>query len=92
MSAPIRLLGATTVVAIAGLALVGCGPHQPKPGTVLDEAMRAKRTAAIVSRRRTKTISTTWTAALPLNTAECKAATCGSCGPAATIASGTCFA
>src|SRR3954470_3886765 len=45
MSAPIRLLGATTVVAMAGLAIVGCGPHQPKPGTVLDEAMRAKRTA-----------------------------------------------
>src|SRR5436190_13789290 len=45
-----RALSSRTVFAssmlAASLAFVGCGGNQPKPGTVLDEAMRARRTAA----------------------------------------------
>ena len=31
---------------LCALMALGCGGGQPKPGTVLDEALRAKRTAA----------------------------------------------
>jgi len=34
-----------TICAVVLTASAGCGAPQPKPGTVLDEAMRAKRTA-----------------------------------------------
>jgi hypothetical protein len=37
---------AIILTAILSLAATACGPRPPKPGTVLDEAMRAKRTAA----------------------------------------------
>lgn len=36
----------TLLMLCTGIALSACGAGQPKPGTVLDEAMRAKRTAA----------------------------------------------
>ena len=36
----------TRLLLTAAIGLVGCGHGQPKPGTVLDEAMRANRTAA----------------------------------------------
>ena len=39
------VLPAIVAVAMA-CGLAGCGAHQPRPGTVLDEAMRAKRTAS----------------------------------------------
>ena len=44
----VRLQGAilTLVAFVVGGSLAACGAGQPKPGTVLDEAMRAKRTAA----------------------------------------------
>src|SRR3954464_15616139 len=35
-----------SAVAIIAAVIAGCGPDQPKPGTVLDEAMRANRSAA----------------------------------------------
>ncbi len=41
-----RLLATSTALAIATLTLAACGPRPPKPGTVPDEALRAKRTAA----------------------------------------------
>ena len=45
------------------LAFAGCGgEHKPAPGTVLDEASQANR-AVFLFPPRTKTISTTWTAA-----------------------------
>ncbi len=34
------------LTAMLSLAATACGPREPKPGTVLDEALRAKRTAA----------------------------------------------
>ncbi|MGE3510873.1 MAG: hypothetical protein AB7N65_18535, partial [Vicinamibacterales bacterium] len=37
---------AIRLCALGALGLAGCGAPQPRPGTVLDEAMRAKRTAA----------------------------------------------
>jgi hypothetical protein len=44
----VRLQGAilTLVSLVVGGTLAACGAGQPRPGTVLDEAMRAKRTAA----------------------------------------------
>ena len=44
----VRLQGAilTLGALVIGGTLAACGAGQPKPGTVLDEAMRAKRTAA----------------------------------------------
>ncbi len=36
----------TLLIPLVGAGLAACGAGQPKPGTVLDEAMRAKRTAA----------------------------------------------
>ena len=36
----------TLAVLVIGGALAACGAGQPKPGTVPDEAMRAKRTSA----------------------------------------------
>ena len=46
MARTIRLGATSTVLVAATLALAACGPRQPKPGTVPDEALRAKRTAA----------------------------------------------
>ena len=37
------------------------GPSEPRPGTVLDEAMRANRQAESLQGRPAKTTSTTWT-------------------------------
>jgi hypothetical protein len=45
MAASIRSC-APTIVLLVTTAMVGCGPHQPKAGTVKDEALRANRTAA----------------------------------------------
>src|SRR6478735_5243356 len=39
-------ISAVLVAMIASLSLFACGPKEPKPGTVIDEAMQAKRSAA----------------------------------------------
>ncbi len=44
------------------VAFAGCSKNEPEPGTVLDEARIAGRTARR-SRMRTRTSSRTWTAA-----------------------------
>ena len=45
------------VALAAALGAAGCRSNQPKPGTVLDEAMRAKRTAATIPGRRRRLLS-----------------------------------
>jgi hypothetical protein len=43
---PTRTVLLTALTLAAALGLSACGASQPKPGTVIDEALRAKRTAA----------------------------------------------
>ncbi len=46
MARATRRYAVSTALAVVALALSACGPRPPKPGTVADEALRAKRTVA----------------------------------------------
>jgi len=45
MMRPLRLL-LTSAAAVVALSFAGCDANQPQPGTVVDEAMQAGRTAS----------------------------------------------
>ena len=74
---------------LAGLIAASCSRQQPEAGKVLDEAKQAGRDGGVVPARRTRTTSTTWTAASRSRPRRSRAATCGWSGAAATTASGT---